>query len=471
MKTINAKDIPKERLGTTDENGWRVYIFPASVQGFFRKWRNVTQAILVLLFLIAPWIKIGGVQSILLDIPRRQFAFFGFTFWAHDTPILFFVIFIACLSLAFVTAIWGRVWCGWACPQTVFIDGVFRRIETWVVGNHLKQIKLAKAPWSKEKLIKYSIKWFLFLTAGLIISHSFMAYFVGSDRLWPMITSSPQDNWLAFVFMFSFTAILIFDFAWFREQFCFIMCPYGRIQSLLMDDTSLAVIYDEKRGEPRRQKSVTKEEQGDCVSCGRCIAVCPTGIDIRRGVQMECIACTACIDACDEIMEKVNKPKGLIRYDSVVGMQGKKKSIFSLRLYVYITFLAVSIFGLIYAVASKNSIDITILRGNDKPFEKLANTDFYTNHYKLVVKNRTFSEQEVSYQLDVAEKEAKLIAPMNPLNLAAGEQKRVSFFIQFKKGLTQGKGSVLLPMIMIFTGSSDVEKSIFKEVSVVGPHK
>ena len=279
--------------------------------------------------------------------------------------------------------------------------------------------------------------------------------------------SSPTENWLTFLFMFVITALILFDFTWFREQFCIIMCPYGRIQSLLMDDTSLAVIYDENRGEPRKAKDVPAEKQGDCVDCGRCVSVCPTGIDIRRGVQMECIACTACIDACDEIMTKVNKPKGLIRYDSVQGIQGKKKKILTPRLALYSLILTLGFSGLVYAVATKDSMDVTILRGNDKPYQVIEGTGDLTNHYKLVLKNRTSNEQEIRYEIREDFSGVEMIAPQNPISLKAGEHRRISFFLRFQPELTKGKGNVMVPMV--FYGNKNGENLIEKEVSLVGP--
>ncbi|MEZ4872141.1 MAG: 4Fe-4S binding protein [Bdellovibrionales bacterium] len=235
------------RPKSLDAYGSRVFQYPAEVKGYFRTRRNVVYAILIIIFLALPWIKIGGHQAILLDIPGRQFSFFGIHFWAHDAPLIFFIFAFLTLGLAFVTAIWGRVWCGWACPQTVFIDGIYRRIETWIEGSHLARRKLDLQDWNREKILKRSSKWLAFFVVSFLISHSFLAYFVGSQAIIEYVQHPPSENWTTFLIVMSFTAFLLFDFGWFREQFCIIMCPYGRFQSVLMDESSLAIVYDENR--------------------------------------------------------------------------------------------------------------------------------------------------------------------------------------------------------------------------------
>lgn len=324
-------------LKSLNEHGDRVAIIPLEVRGFWRKHRNWTQFILLVIFLALPWIKINGEQSLLIDFINRKFAVFGLVLWAHDAPLIFLVLLAATMTLAFATSIWGRIWCGWACPQTVFIDAVYRRVETWIEGPALTRIKNLKEPLSGHLLFRKIIKWICFFIISSLIAHSFASYFVGSDQLMAMLLHNPNKNWGYFVTISAMTALILFDFGYFKEQFCIVACPYGRIQSLLMDQDSLAVIYDEKRGEPRRG---TGAGTGDCVNCNRCVAVCPTACDIRKGVQLECIACTACIDACDEIMEKVKKPKGLIAYNSISGAKGSLKSFRSL---IYLSvFLSVS---------------------------------------------------------------------------------------------------------------------------------
>ncbi|MGZ3696759.1 MAG: 4Fe-4S dicluster domain-containing protein, partial [Bdellovibrionota bacterium] len=249
---MNSRELPSDRLATSDAEGNRIYLYPADVRGRYRTLRSAVSAVLLVIFLTLPWLRISGEQALLLDIPGRKFAILGLTFWAHDAPILVFVFGGTAILLAAVTAIWGRVWCGWACPQTVFVDAVFRRIERAIEGDSVKRRMLASAPLGWGKFAKRFAKWTLFAVCSLVISHSFLAYFVGTRKLAEMIARPPFENIPSFLFMLGTTLLVLFDFGWFREQFCTLVCPYGRFQSVLMDDRSKAVAYDAKRGEPRR---------------------------------------------------------------------------------------------------------------------------------------------------------------------------------------------------------------------------
>lgn len=421
------------KLTSVDANGDRINLIPAEVRGFFRKHRTWTQIMLLVIFLGLPWTKIGGHQTLLLDIPEREFYVFGVVFRAHDVPLLFFILAALTLGLAFVTSVWGRVWCGWACPQTVFIDGVFRRIEQWTEGSYIERRRLQTAPLDTEKLRKTGLKWFLFFAVSSLIAHSFLAYFVGAQDLVAMMQGSPQENRTYFLLASFFTALILFDFGWFREQFCVIMCPYGRIQSVLLDSKSLAVVYDVYRGEPR--KGLNKDPQkktGDCVSCNRCVQVCPTGIDIRNGLQMECIACTACVDACDEIMTKVKKPTGLIRYDT---LDGSKISLKKPRSIIYMLGIAILIGGLTWAVASREPAHIAILRGLGVPYsyvKGVQNEDLILNQFRLHIQNQ--GENKARYELtlvkSLAHPDLQMQVAENPLKLEPKEFREWFFFFR-----------------------------------------
>lgn len=468
---MSTLGLDPERLQSLDDHGHHITIIPAEVKGIFRINRTWTQYVLIMIFLLIPWTEMNGAQTILLDIPRRQFALFGMTFWAHDAPLIFFILAIFTLGLTFVTAIWGRVWCGWACPQTVFIDGVFRRIEKWVEGNYIERRKLHAEKMSLKKLRIKSLKWFLFLFVSSFISHSFAAYFVGSKNLVKMVQGSPNDNWTYFLIITSMTAIVLFDFGWFREQFCIIMCPYGRFQSVLMSEDSLAVVYDAKRGEPRKGLPTLNNKQGDCVSCGRCVQVCPTGIDIRKGVQMECIACTACIDACDEIMEKVHKPKGLIKYSSV---SGNPVTVKRPRTLVYVALIGLAIIGLIYNVATREPISVSVLRGKDTPYSQVKNEkgqEVILNHLKLHLKNQTFQKVKFHFSLtgELADK-IDLTIVQNPVEVESGADYTLHAFVKFPPDLVSATGSATGQIKIDVTG---VEKpfSTDKEFTIVGPKK
>lgn len=469
-------ELHPDRLATTDEKGRRVYLYVADAVGFFRRRRTIVQFILMAIFLILPWIKIAGRQSILLDIGNRHFEIFGLSLRAHNAPLLFLVFALAAFTLFFITAVWGRVWCGWGCPQTVFVDAVFRRIERWIEGSHLERRKLATEKWTFKKALKKSSKWTLFTVASLIITHSFLAYFVGTDRLQVMITRSPVDNWGSFLFIFFATAFILFDFGWFREQFCTLVCPYGRFQSILMDEHSMIVAYDVARGEPRatpQAKAISQAKGtslGDCVNCYRCVQVCPAGIDIRRGVQLECVNCTACIDACDEIMTKVRKPTGLIRYDSQAVMNGQKRKFWRPRVAVYLSAMLISSTVLATLVATMKPIDVTVLRAKDTPYltDQVEGQTIVTNHFHLEVSNQSDSVQKIIFELDGAEN-LTLISAQNHTEVDPQTFARLDFFVRFPKSvLNLGKAPASMVIHQLDT-KTNAETVLRKELLLVGP--
>jgi len=454
-----------------DESGRRVFIFPASVSGFWRRNRTILEIFLIIFFLTLPWIKIGGHQALLLNIGARQFSIFGLTFWAHDAPLIFFILAFLTIGLAFVTAVWGRIWCGWGCPQTVFIDGVFRRLEYWIIGSYIQQRNLAKAPWNIKKFLKLSALWTLFLIVSLIIAHSFLAYFVGADNLVHMTQHNPRENWTIFVIMGFITAVILFDFGWFREQFCIIMCPYGRFQSVLMDDDSLTVSYDPVRGEPRKGKVEKGESEGDCIDCYKCVAVCPTGIDIREGLQLECIGCTACIDACDEVMEKIDKPKGLIRYATGNSINGIKTKFIKPRVAIYSILLIAVVSALVYFVSQRQDIAVTVLRGQDTPFQvvKDGGKEEVINHFKLHIKNQTFDELnlQVSIPAKWKEKNVELVSQTETIELEGGQNTVMHIFIKFPPSVTGASGSENIELDLVDTINSSIK--VEENVKLVGP--
>jgi cytochrome c oxidase accessory protein FixG len=470
---MNEPKQDQEGLTMLNEFGDRIAIIPAEVKGFFRRHRDWTQIVLLLIFVILPWIKVRGVQSILLDIPNRKFAIFGTTFWAHDAPLIFFILAFMTLTLTYVTSVWGRVWCGWACPQTVFIDAVYRRIERWVEGNYIERRQLEKAPNSASKIFKRSLKWFLFTLVSSIFAHSFIAYFSGADALIEMILHSPADNWTYFIIVTCVTAVILFDFAWFREQFCIIMCPYGRFQSVLMDTNSLTVVYDEKRGEPRKGKTEVGQPAGDCVSCQRCVNVCPTGIDIRKGMQMECITCTACIDACDEIMDKVKKPRGLIRYDS---LSGQKINPFHPRSLLYLILILFSLIGLIYNLSTREPFMAQVLRAKDIPYRIESDgqgNEIVINHFHVHLQNQLFVRAQFTVSLPESLEQAgvQLLMPMNNFEMRGGEIQSVHFFLRMPRSFTKTDGKVTSQVLI--RGKSlegePVDRLQEKEIQIVGP--
>ena len=435
----------RDRLSMIDEHGNRLPLFPAEVRGVWRNRRTVLHSILLVIFLVLPWIRLNSAQAFLIDFRNGEFHFFGLKFWNHDAPLIFFLLFSCILMLALATALWGRIWCGWACPQTVFLDGVIRRIEYWTEGSHLKRRALAAAPWSLEKLLRKGLKWGLFLLFSVLLTHSLLATFLGTENLLNMMLAPPSENWSIFLLAFFLTGILLFDLAWFREQFCLIVCPYGRFQSVLMDADTVTVQYDESRGEPRKGLG-SGEKKGDCVACNRCVQVCPTGIDIRNGIQMECVSCTACIDACDEIMQKVSKPKGLISYRS---SSQNKFQWFRPRVLLYGFFLLICFGGLSFSIAQRPSIQMSLFRSTGSPYFEKTGPDglvFLVNSYRLHVHNQT--DQALPVKIDWLEinqfPSAHLDIPFENLIIKQNEFRMIPFLVEIPKVEMQGQPSKTL---------------------------
>lgn len=449
--------------------GERINIYPSEVKGKYKNLRQITHVLLLAIFITLPWLKWQGQQLVLFDVMGRRFHFFGLNFWSHDAPLFFFVLAGVGIGLFFITAVWGRIWCGWACPQTVFIEALFRKIEKWIEGSHLQRKKLDMSPWGPKKLFKKSLKWFLFTLIALNISHPFLAYFIGAERLLEMSLNSPYENWETFILMLSVSLLLLLNFGWFREQFCIIMCPYGRFQSVLMDENTLLVAYDKKRGEPRH-KAREQGEYGACIDCGKCVSACPTGIDIRDGLQLECIACTACIDACDEVMEKVKRPKGLIRYTTGNALQKKKTQLIRPRTVTYAAILWVLFIGLIVSLSQKNSFSVNALRARQEPYSFVPNTNqkIIQNHIRFHISNPQKKDMEFKIILksEFADR-IKIISPLNRYIVDSETSKEFHVFLQFNRDMTNSVGYKKISF-HIFPITEPEQNSI-QELNLVGP--
>jgi cytochrome c oxidase accessory protein FixG len=373
-----------DSVTTIRDDGSRRFLFPADAHGRFARARRWSALALIGFYLLLPWIKINGAPAVFLDVAERRFHLFGITLAAQDLWLLFFVITGLGFSLFFVTALLGRVWCGWACPQTVFLDHVYRRIERWIDGDAVKRRALAAAPLTGGKIFKRFLKHTLYLVVSVGITHLFLAYFVSLPEVWTMMRAAPAEHWGAFVFMAAATGILYFNFAWFREQLCIVICPYGRIQSALIDNHSLVIGYDAKRGEPRGKAGTP--EAGACVACNRCVQVCPTGIDIRQGLQMECIGCTACIDACDEVMTRLQRPTGLIRYDSQNAFAAKPTRWLRPRTLLYGVLLLVGAGVAAWALSTIRPANFGVTRIPGAPY--IVGEDFVRNQFFVRIVNK-----------------------------------------------------------------------------------
>jgi len=377
-------------------DGSHYVIHPADVKGSFTTWRRLFGYLLIGVYILLPWIPINGAPALFFDVENRRFHIFGLTLLIQDLWVFFFLISGLGFSLFFITALLGRLWCGWACPYTVFLEHVFRRIERFIDGDANARRKLDAAPSSAGKTIRRVIKYALYLTVSTIIAHVFISYFVSLPRLYQFMREGPLQHGATFTIISALTAVLCFCFAWFREQFCIILCPYGRIQSALTDEETVVIGYDEKRGEPRGK--ATDPNAGSCIDCNRCVQVCPTGIDIRNGLQMECIGCAACIDACDDIMRKVNRPTGLVRYDSTSGLAGKKRRIIRPRIWLY---AVLGLFGMTamgttaFFKARPFFAEISRMRG--APF--YVDSATVRNHYQIRLSNKRNQPAEFSFSL------------------------------------------------------------------------
>ncbi|WP_035805543.1 cytochrome c oxidase accessory protein CcoG [Lunatimonas lonarensis] len=391
----------RDALATVKEDGKRNWIYPKKVSGKFYRWRTYLSWVLLAVLFAGPFIQVNGRPWLLFNIFERKFIVFGAVFWPQDTYLLIFLLLIFVLFVILFTVVFGRVFCGWACPQTLFMEMVFRKIEYWIEGDANQQRKLNAMPWNGEKIRKKGVKMTIFLLISLLISHTVMAYLIGIDRVMELVTQSPAENMAGFIGLVAFTGIFLFVFSWFREQACLVVCPYGRLQGVLLDNNSINVAYDYVRGEPRgmirKNEAASSQPLGDCVDCTLCIQVCPTGIDIRNGVQMECVNCTACIDVCDEVMEKVDRPKGLIRYASETSIKEGFQKLVTSRVKGYTVLLLILISAFVTLLATRTDLDATVTRFRGMTYQE-REAGIVSNLYEVTFINKTFDRQQVALQ-------------------------------------------------------------------------
>ena len=396
----------RDSIATIREEGKRAWVFPKKPDGRFYTYRKrVSYALLIFLF-AAPFIRINGNQFLMFNVLERRFNIFGFPFWPQDFHLFVISMIIGVIFIALFTVAFGRIFCGWMCPQTIFMEMVFRRIEYWIDGDRGAQMRLSRMPWNAEKIRKRLLKWTVFFLVSFLIANIFLAYLISSDQLLQYITDGPSAHLGTLAALLIFTGVFHFVFTWFREQVCIIACPYGRMQGVLLDNKSVVVAYDHKRGEREQgRKKFRKSEDrqalgyGDCIDCKQCVHVCPTGIDIRNGTQLECINCTACIDECDTIMEKVGLPRGLIRYASEDEIVKKEKFRFTSRMKGYAAVLTILIGTLIGMLFLRNDLEATVLRLPGQLYQRMDDNrirNIYT--YKLINKT-TRNVPDVSFRL------------------------------------------------------------------------
>lgn len=388
----------RDSLATVREDGKRNWVYPKKVKGFFYSYRTYLSWILLAVLFAGPFIKIDGRPLMLFNIFERKFIIFGAAFWPQDTILLIFLLLIFFVFVILFTVVFGRVWCGWACPQTLFMEMVFRKIEYLIEGDANQQRALNEGPWTTEKIWKKALKTSVFALISLLIGHLVMAYLIGVDQVIEIVSEPPTAHLAGFIGLVVFSGIFMFVFSWFREQACLVVCPYGRLQGVLLDDNSINVMYDYVRGEPRSPIRKSQQEpsaKGDCIDCGLCVHVCPTGIDIRNGTQMECVNCTACIDACDEVMVKVDRPTGLIRYASENGIKEGVQKLLTGRVKGYSLVLLVLVSAFITLIATRTDLEATITRFPGMTYQARPDGNV-SNLYNITMVNKTFEPQHVT---------------------------------------------------------------------------
>lgn len=390
----------RDALASVQDDGKRNWVYPKKVKGLFYKYRSYLSWVLLAILFAGPFIKVGGRPYMLFNIFERKFIIFGAAFWPQDTHLLIFLLLIFFVFIILFTVVFGRVWCGWACPQTLFMEMVFRKIEYLIEGDANQQRALNEKPWDTEKVIKKGIKISVFIVISLMIGHLVMAYLIGVDQVIEIVSQPPSANMAGFVGLIAFSGIFMFVFSWFREQACIVVCPYGRLQGVLLDDNSINVMYDYVRGEPRGPIKKNQSEnlgKGDCVDCSLCVQVCPTGIDIRNGTQMECVNCTACIDACDDVMLKVERPKGLIRYASENSIKEGFQKLVTGRVKGYTVVLILLVVAFVSLIVTREDLQGTITRFPGMTFQAREDGTV-SNLYQITLINKTFEPQKVELQ-------------------------------------------------------------------------
>ncbi len=455
-------EVFRDSISTVTKDGKRAWVYPKKPSGKlynYRKW--VSYALLAFLF-VSPFIKINGNQFLLFNVLERRFNIFGAPFWPQDFYLFVLSMIIGILFITLFTVSFGRIFCGWICPQTIFMEMVFRRIEYWIEGDRNKQMRLARQPWNAEKIRKKTLKTIIFALISFIIANIFLAYLIGSDRLIEYIKAGPLSHMGTLIPLIIFTGVFYFVFAWFREQVCIIACPYGRLQGVLLDTKSIVVAYDYKRGESDNgRKKFRKNEDrnalgfGDCIDCMQCVNVCPTGIDIRNGTQLECVNCTACIDECDHIMDSINKPRGLIRYASEENIAKKAPFKVTPRMKGYIAILTILIGILVGLLFLRNDVEATILRLPGQLYQHKENniiSNVYT--YKLV--NKTTKEiDNVSLKLLSHKGELKLVSTGNTFVVPEQGMAEGTIFVEINNAALTGDRNKI--KIGVYQGNKLIE--------------
>jgi cytochrome c oxidase accessory protein FixG len=446
----------RDKLATADKDGKRIWVYPKKPSGKLTAAREKVAYALLLVLFVLPFIKVGGEPVILLNIIHRKFIIFGLIFYPQDFHLFVIATIAAMIFIALFTVVYGRVFCGWVCPQTIFMEMVFRKIEYWIEGDWKDQKVLDRAEWTNKKILRKGSKHFIFWSISLIISATFLSYIIGVESLTQLLTGSLKDNLGTLAGLMVFSGIFYWVFAFFREQVCTAVCPYGRLQGVLLDKKSIIVAYDYKRGENRglirKGEDRKVAGKGDCLDCHHCVDVCPTGIDIRNGTQLECINCTACIDACNFMMEKVGQEKGLIRYSSENAIARGEIFRITPRIIGYSSVLLILVASLFTLTAFRSDVETTILRApgmlfQEQPGKKISN--LYT--FKII--NKTRENKELEFRLETIKGEISIVG-----------KKEISVK---REGMGEGSLFIMIPESEIHSVKTKVYVGVYSQGKLI----
>ncbi|MFN3951656.1 MAG: cytochrome c oxidase accessory protein CcoG [Thermaurantimonas sp.] len=460
-KDFLSEDSFRDKVGFITEDGKRKFIYPKKPSGRFYKYRTWLSYVLLSVLFLGPFIRINGQPFLMLNVLERKFVILGQVFWPQDFHLVALTFVTGVVFIILFTVAFGRLFCGWVCPQTIFMEMLFRKIEYWIDGDRGQQLRLAAMPWNAEKIRKRILKNGIFFLISFGIGNVFLMYLIGSDSWIQLVTDSPSNHVGGLTAMILFSGVFFFVFAWFREQACIVVCPYGRLQGVLLDRNSIVIAYDRLRGEPRAKFRKNEDRsalrKGDCIDCGQCVDVCPTGIDIRNGTQLECVNCTACIDACDSIMDKINKPRGLIRYASENQIANGEKPKFTGRLAFYSVVLAMLLGLMGFLIFSRVKVEATILRTPGQLYQSYEDGTI-SNVYNYQLINKTSAPVKAEIRM-IEPEGARIMMPGREdllFELGIQEIKKGALIIYIpKENLSSGKNII---KVGIFNGEELLDK-------------
>jgi cytochrome c oxidase accessory protein FixG len=451
----------RDHIATADKDGRRRWLYPKKPSGTWHQRRVWFAVVLIVILFAGPWIRIQGNPLLMFNLIERKFSILGQMFWPQDSILFAVAMLIFITGIIVFTTAFGRLWCGWACPQTVMMEMVFRKLEYLIDGDSAEQKALAAAPWTVRKLVRRVFKHAVFYGLSFVIGNTLLAYIIGSDALLQIQFDDPRNHVTGLTFMVLFSTLFYLIFARFREQACTFICPYGRFQSAALDENTLLVAYDRRRGEARaplrRGESVAQRASaglGDCISCRQCVAVCPTGIDIRDGTQMECVNCTACIDACDQVMDKIGRPRGLVRFASQNNIEKGEPQRFTRRMGMYLVVLASLITLFLVLVFTRAPVETTFLRAQGALYQP-GPDDTIGNLYSVKIINKAHHDIPVELQLDGIEGTLRVMG-VGPLVAPKESFVQTSVMVYLpKKVLT---GSTTSVRISVVSGGKRLER-------------